>query len=73
MSVAVVRERFVNLLMAVAAAESKLDVTKQVLSEKEDFSPQIAFHFIAPMTPFITVQDIKSFLLENDKVVSDYD
>jgi hypothetical protein len=65
MSVAVVRERFVNLLMAV--------VTKQVLSEKEDFSPQIAFHFIAPMTPFITVQDIKSFLLENDKVVSDYD
>lgn len=48
MSVAVVRERFIDLLTEISEAEKASDVTKHILSERVDFSPQIAFHFLGP-------------------------
>ena len=65
MSVAVVRERFIDLLLAYSEAEKSSDVTKHILSERIDFSPQIAFHFLGPLTPYITSNDIKTFSKEN--------
>lgn len=73
MSVELVRERLVELFLGLSEAERKSEITRQVLCERKDFSPQLAFHFIAPLTSHITVSDIKSFMLDNDRVQTDYD